>query len=460
MKQLSEILKQVKSSASVQLLENDMKDVRENLDDAIKYLKTRICTINTQKTKAVEKIRQMRKSIDDYLNRLERKIFNDLESKHSKLKTIMNTIVQQMEQQSSQLDQMHRKFIKLTQHAPELQMYIGLREIEKSTSQTANYIEDSKADGHLNDKNLEANIASALQSILQDVKSFGEVNIITTFPIFKEKTSKKYEDRNLVSIFQGIEKIRPSLMRRLTIPEDMKSVNIWSCFVLPGGKLNIYDYNKIRLLLFSIDGIFIREVVAFTENIPVDACHVGKDVVSVALGSANQTVCFDVEKNKITKTFELSHDCDAVASDGHQMVISSIEKSTIVNLKDMSLTILESFGTNRIAVFKGNIYGTISYENKIFCYKTTGEPLWIFKHQDIRFLQGLTLDKNGFVYIASRGNNSIVVVSPDGKTCKTILSEADGVHSPYAIDINRETGLMLVSIEIRNDSDCVSYDSA
>ncbi|CAG2214491.1 unnamed protein product [Mytilus edulis] len=145
-KPLSDILKQVKSSASVQLFVKDLKDVKENLDTAIKYMKTRISTINNHKTTAVEKIRYMRKLINDYFNKLEQDILNDLESKHSKLKLDMATILQQMDQQASQINQMQSQFTIMTQYAIELQMYIGLREIEKTTSQTAKYIEDVDQD--------------------------------------------------------------------------------------------------------------------------------------------------------------------------------------------------------------------------------------------------------------------------------------------------------------------------
>ncbi|CAC5358045.1 unnamed protein product [Mytilus coruscus] len=210
----------------------------------------------------------------------------------------------------------------------------------------------------------------------------------------------------------------------------------------------MFDYNKNRLLLFSINGIFVREVVSFTE-IPLDASLVRNDTVAVALGSSNQIALVDIEQNKIIKMIKLLHDCDAVASDGKTLVISGMVKSTKVNLNDMSQTILEGVRASRIAIFKENIYGTIYYENKVFCYTSTGEPLWTFQHHGINLPQEVTLDTNGFVYITSRGNNSIVVVSPDGKTSKTILSEADGIKNPYAIDINRETGMMMVSIEIR-----------
>ncbi|CAG2230094.1 unnamed protein product [Mytilus edulis] len=287
MKPLSDILQQVKSSASVQLFEKDLKDVKENLDTAIKYMKTRISTINTQKTKAIEKIRYMRKSIDDYLNKLEQDLLNDLESKHSKLKSNMASLMQQMEQRASQINQIQSQFFR------------------------------------------------------------------------------------------------------------------------------------------------------------------------------NDTIYYRATKiSKIIQTIKLSHNCFGVASDGKTLVITdSYSQCTTVNLSDMSHTILEGMrGVYCISLFQGNIYGTNNGANKVCCYKATGEPLWTFQHQDIARPRGLTLDKNGFVYIASYGNNSILVVSPDGKICKTILSDADGIKDPHAIDINRETGLMIVS-SLTNQKNELSYQT-
>ncbi|VDI60940.1 Hypothetical predicted protein [Mytilus galloprovincialis] len=165
----------------------------------------------------------------------------------------------------------------------------------------------------------------------------------------------------------------------------------------------------------------------------------------------------DVEEDKIIKTINLFHQCEGVASDGKLLVINSRKTRTIVNLNDMSQTELKGGGETHISLFQGNIYSTIYYENKICCYKETGEPLWIFQHKDIDCPEELTLDKNGFVYISSLHNNSIVVLSPDSKTCKTILSEAYGIKSPVHIDIHRETGVMIVSSETKVEKD-VSND--
>ncbi|CAG2255681.1 unnamed protein product [Mytilus edulis] len=334
MKTLSGVLQQVKSSASVyvQLLEKDLKNVKENLDKTITYLKTRISTNNIQKAKAVEEIRHMRKSIDDLLTNVEQNLHNDLECKHSELNSEIVNLVQQMEQQASKINQMQSEYTKLTQYPTDLQMYFGMKEIEKATSQSAKYIDDLERDDHFYEKNIQVRISSELQSILQDVNSFGDIQINTSPSTLQLKAGRKDQTQHLVKNIPEIEQIKPSLLRTLISPNDMSSVEIRACVALP---------------------------------------------------------------------------------DGH-------------------------------------IYGTIWQESKVSCYKSTGELLWTFKHDDIEIPQGISLDKNGFVYKPSSGNDSIVVVSPDGKVCKTILSSENGINEPWAIDIHRETRIMIVSNKIRN----------
>ncbi|XP_063438836.1 uncharacterized protein LOC134719811 [Mytilus trossulus] len=458
LKALSDVLKQVKSSASVQIFEKDLKDLKENLDTTIKYMKTRINAINTKKTKAVDEIKYMRKSINDYLDKLEQDILIDLESKHSKLTLNMATLVQEMEQRTIQINQMQSQFTKMTQYATELQIYIGLREIEKTTSQTAKYIDDLQSGDNFIEKNLEVIISSGLQSLLFDIKSFGEIAINTTSSTLQIKAGRKDQAQHLISKVPGFEEIKPSLLTRLTIPKDMRTLSIYACCILSDGKCIILDSNKGQLLLFSSGGIFIRIVVTF-KQVPFDACFVRNNTVAVTLGTAHQIKLVDIEKNKIIQTFKISHVCNGVASIGETLFISDCNQITRVNLNDGSHTsfyVKENVGN--ISLFQGNIYGSNFSKNKVCCYNSR-ETLWIYQHQDIDNPVGITLDKKGFVYIASSKKNSVVVVSPHGKICKTILSEDDGIKHPYGIDINKETGMMIVSTKISEDRN-TDYETA
>ncbi|XP_063426137.1 uncharacterized protein LOC134709943 [Mytilus trossulus] len=451
LKPLSDILKQVKSSASVQLCEKDLNNVKENLEEIIKYLLRRIDANNNQKTKAAEQVRSMRKSIDDFLNKLEQEIFYDLESKHSKLKSKTNFLLQQVTQKANEISQLQNEFSKMSQSATELQMFIGLREIEKTTSKVAKYIDELKSGDNLEEKKLEVRSSSAQQTILQDVKSFGDININTSQSTLRIKPGRKNQAQNLVATVPRIEKIKPSMLRTLRIPEDMKYMYFNVCRILPDGKyltLNHQSCTSHSLLLFDNDGIFERKVITFTEYIH-DACFVRNNIVAVTLGSENQTALVDIEKNTTIQTIKLSHSCCGVASDGRILMISNAEKSSIVNLNDETQTILEEVGATGLSLFGGNIYATVFSDNKVCCYKETGEPLWTFHHHDIESPEEIAVDKHGFVYTISRGNNNFLVISPDGKTCKTILSEVDGINFPVAIDIHREKGKMIVSSKLK-----------
>ncbi|XP_052103641.1 uncharacterized protein LOC127737148 [Mytilus californianus] len=448
LKPLSEIITNVKSSASVQLLEKDIKDLKKNFEHILQYLKSMIDKNNIQKTKAIEEIRTMRRSIDDYIDRLEQQILGDLEIKHSKLKVNMKTLLKQMEHRTVKIRKLQEDFSNMTLYATKLQMYIGLREIEKTTSEEAKYIEDVESGGHLKENNLEIKISSSLQSILQDVKSFGDINIRTSYSTVQIKAGRKDQAQHLVPAFLGIENIEPSLIKSVTMPKGVCPVAMNACRILPDGKILILDGRQQRLLLFSTDGIFMRIVVTFKSS-PYDLCIVKKNSVAISFGTLNQSALIGIKKNKIIQTIELSHNCKGVTSDGQILLISTYgtldEKCTLVNLKDMSHKILKGVGGNCMSLFKENVYCTNAREHKVSCYKMTGEPLWTYMYNGIKSPCGLALDINGFVYVASLGTNKIVVVSQDGKTSKTILSEANAIFIPVGIDIHRDTGMMVVS---------------
>ncbi|VDI48094.1 Hypothetical predicted protein [Mytilus galloprovincialis] len=229
----------------------------------------------------------MRKSIDDLLTNVEQNLLDDLECKHSELNSEIVNLVQQMEQQASKINQMQSEYTKLTQYPTDLQMYFGMKEIEKATSQAAKYIDDLERDDHFYEKNIQVRI--------------------------------------LVQI-----------------------------------DLNFNQFNKINY------------------------------TVAVALGAANRTTLVDVEKNELIQEIQISHYSTGVASDGKVLVTSCADKSTNVNLNEMSHTILNGLKASHISLFQGHIYGTIWQESKVSCYKSTGELLWTFKHDDIEIPRGIS----------------------------------------------------------------------
>ncbi|XP_063416328.1 nuclear factor 7, ovary-like [Mytilus trossulus] len=180
MKPLADFLKDVKSSAAIPLLRNDLKELKECFEEAIKHLRYKINTINIHREKGIEYVRSIRKLLDDHFDKLERKIIDDLESKHSALKSDMEDLVKEIENRCKRVGQLEDELCTMTKYATEVQLYVGMQELEKTTSKESKYIENLKSKNRLDNKILEVNISSAVDSILQDDYLFGNITIKST----------------------------------------------------------------------------------------------------------------------------------------------------------------------------------------------------------------------------------------------------------------------------------------
>ena len=74
--------------------------------------------------------------------------------------------------------------------------------------------------------------------------------------------------------------------------------------------------------------------------------------------------------------------------------------------------------------------------------------MWNFRDQNVlRKPKGIALDKNRNVYVAGKGTNNVVVLSPDGKNYREILTQSDGLNNPYSLRINLDRNELLVCNE-------------
>lgn len=62
---------------------------------------------------------------------------------------IMMVLAQQTETRAKRIDLLQDDFSTMTKHATELQTYIGLREIEKTTSQEERYLDELESGSQL-----------------------------------------------------------------------------------------------------------------------------------------------------------------------------------------------------------------------------------------------------------------------------------------------------------------------
>ena len=80
------------------------------------------------------------------------------------------------------------------------------------------------------------------------------------------------------------------------------------------------------------------------------------------------------------------------------------------------------------------------------CYTIKGERLW--EYTDVSVLDGpigVTVDNNFTVYVTSFNSNTVVVVKPDGRQGRQLISSDDGLADPNGIYFNKSKNSLLVT---------------
>ena len=71
--------------------------------------------------------------------------------------------------------------------------------------------------------------------------------------------------------------------------------------------------------------------------------------------------------------------------------------------------------------------------------------MWEFKDESVlKDPRGVTVDNDGNVYVTSCNSNSVVVIEPDGRQGRQILS-SDGLKDPTGIYFDKSKNILIVT---------------
>jgi DNA-binding beta-propeller fold protein YncE len=122
------------------------------------------------------------------------------------------------------------------------------------------------------------------------------------------------------------------------------------------------------------------------------------------------------------------------------MMKLSDDRSTIL-VKQMNLQNYTYITTCRERIYQAN-----RNTKTVTCYTIKGNKLWEFKDKSVLTdPRGVTVDNNGNAYVTSFNSQSVVVIEPDGKQGRQILSSDDGLKRPTGIYFDTSKNCLLVT---------------
>ena len=446
-----EVTKNAKSSTVIVHIERDLEDIDAAFEKMKSDITNNITEIDQQKRKILSEISDMRKSFNDHLDKIEKQTVEEIVAVEQNLQVQLKNVLVSMEAKRTDFDNIRQHVNKVKKYASDLQTFIGVNEM---TSVVDGEVKKQKGAFNYDLYELKLDFPSELESFVKDVSKFGVVYV-----------TKKHCCTSLVKEVEMQAQIPqesklgviPQLTRKTTFnfPTKFKGrVCIHGSDILPDGKLVFAESEGKRLLMFSNNGNYEKDIVRFSGK-PFEVSCTGENIVAVTIYNKHEIVFVNVITNIITNTVDIGYHCYGTNFNMNRLAIRVIQQPTssqIVYLDPKGKLIdrvnIPSANSAHISLRDVTIKCTDWKANTIYSYTLTGQQIWTFKDENVlRVPEGIALDKNRNVYVAGNETNNVVVLSPDGKNCKEILTQSDGLNKPYSLRINIDRDELLVCNE-------------
>ena len=443
-----EVTENAKSSTAIVHIERDLEDIDAAFEKMKSDITNNITEIDQQKRKFLSDISNMRKSFNDHLDKIEKQTVEEMVSVEQKLQVQLKNVLVSMEAKRTDFDHIRQHVNKVKKYASDLQTFIG---VNKMTSVVDGEVKKQKGAFNYDLYELKLDFSSELESFAKDVSIFGVVSVTEkhccTSLVKEVELQAQIPQENK----QGV---TPQLTRKTTVnfqTKDEKCVCIAGCDILPDGKLVFTDQEGKRLLMFSNNGNYEKDIVGFSGT-PFDVSYTGKNIVAVTIFDKREVVFVNVITNTITNTVDIGYECCGTDFNMNLLAIRVIQPPTsshIVYLDPKGKLIdrvpIVGVYSTYISLCDDTIKCTYWKSNTIHCYTLKGQPIWTFK--DEKVLQktvGIALDKHRNVYVAGYETNNIVVLSPDGSNGREIVTKSDGLSGPCSLRFNIDHSELLV----------------
>jgi DNA-binding beta-propeller fold protein YncE len=395
----------------------------------------------------------MRVKINSHLDTLEQNILKELGDSEDKIKTKIDNLLKQLSEKAKTVEGIQSGITTIKEYASDLQTFLGSKAIEEEAKREEKYIMALSEDGCLQQLNLKCSINNKIKDIMSTMTSFGSVSIETSPPSVVIKTMKS-KQAQIMSVIQppsvkSINDIKLTLHNTFNGPKGKSIIYITGCIVCPNGKIILVDcYFNSRLLVLNDDDT-LDKVIPCSMGYPFDVTYLDDRTIAVSADKVIKIINIDTKKTE--RRINTSERCYGITYQngvllwceeqrGIQMMKLSDDRSTTL-VKQSNLP-----SNSYITTCGEKIYQTNPNTNTVTCYTIKGDKLWEFKDESVlKDPWGVTVDNNGNVYVTSYNSKSVVVIEPDGRQGRHILSSDDGLKLPTGIYFDTSKNCLLVT---------------
>ncbi|XP_063403112.1 uncharacterized protein LOC134687072 [Mytilus trossulus] len=335
----------------------------------------------------------------------------------------------------------------IKQHASGLQAFLGLKQIEHDIEEKDKIIQAIVNNKDFNHITLSWKINSGVQYVQSNLATFGKIVVESKSSDVTIARRKNVQAQIMVIASAPLSLDKIELKSNKIV--SSRGNDITGCSLFSNGKMIFSSYKDKKVVVLRNDGSKPGKINSEFQTFDVE--QIDESLIAITTGSEGGKIIFaDLIEKKTKKIIDVGVPNDGMAVYGGWLYFSAGTNGLMrVNIIDGSIREVlykPMCGSAYIAVFGNNLYFTNKSENTVTCSDLEGSVKWIFKDErNLSFPLGISSDHYGNVYVVGNKFANVVVISPDGKRSRTILTSAEGLDCPQVLHYNRENNQILVA---------------
>ncbi|XP_022333201.2 uncharacterized protein LOC111130422 [Crassostrea virginica] len=214
--------------------------------------------------------------------------------------------------------------------------------------------------------------------------------------------------------------------------------------VLNEGKLLLADNNLDKLILCDIDGVLQEKKL---QGPPYGVCVCGENEVLVTLPTKQKVLRIDSVSLDIKDTMSVPCNCYGITTSGNRSAIGARDLVLIFNdgLDDRKCIKLRtglSHTDDVVLDIEGNVISSCYAEHKVTCRKgdQVGKVLFTYTHKKLKSPCGLSVNRNGNIFVNGYNSNNIHILSKEGR----LLWILEEIKRPTWVKFHDDTSRLFV----------------
>jgi hypothetical protein len=448
---IPELIKTAKTSSIIATMEQSLRDMKHNIDIAVKDREGNLSSIRKQRQHYSDDIKQIRVKINSHLDTIEQRIMGELIDVEENIKLQIKNLLTELSKRSDTINEIQGTLLALTQYASDLQTFLGSKSIEVEVEKQERFVESLSEDGSLKQLNIKCSIDNKILDLMSTLTTFASV-AIETGPQTAALKTEKSKQAQIMSVVEppsllSINDIKLTLYSNINIKKEISNTST-GCVICPNGKMVLADRNSKKLVILNNDGTLDKKITCSPYD-PHDVTLI--DDSTVAVSTSNDIRIINIDTKRTERVINTTGMCYGIEYHNGTLLLCEKSRGLIkMELSDGRITTLvedaklpdQSF----VTTFGDKIFQTNHKHNSVTCYAKNGEKLWEFQNGSVlRQPLGVAVDNNCNIYVTSGNYKKVIVLSPDGKLWRQLLDPKDGMRCPYAIYIDKTTNNILIT---------------